>query len=252
MAYRMVPGMEVLHQICAGRKARGTAGKIQIMGSEMTNEPRSDIPFADDIEHELMPEQGGRFKRQINFILEADKLKSTMRRTILLDRSRHENSAEHSWHIALLALVLSEYAADSAIDVFRVVKMLLVHDLVEIDAGDTYCYDDQGRQDQAQREIQAADRIFNLLPADQARSFLTLWEEFEARETAESRLANALDRVQPFLHNYFTEGQTWQENRIESSQVVERMQPVEDGSPFLWRYVSALIEDAVRKGYLSR
>ena len=218
----------------------------------MTKDASSENRIAEKIEHEFMPEQGGRFKQQIDFILEADKLKSTMRRTILMDRSRHENSAEHSWHIALLALVLSEYAAGDAIDIFRVVKMLLVHDLVEIDAGDTYCYDDQGRLDQAQREIQAADRIFNLLPADQAHSFLTLWEEFEARETAESRLANALDRVQPFLHNYFTRGQTWQENDIESSQVVERMQPVEDGSPFLWKYIKALIDDAILKGYLSR
>ncbi len=207
---------------------------------------------AEMIERELMPDQSGRFKRQIDFILEADKLKNTLRRTILTDRSRHENSAEHSWHIALLALVLSEYAAGDTIDVFRVLKMLLVHDLVEIDAGDTYCYDDQGRQDQTRRELQAADRIFNILPEDQARSFLKLWEEFEAGETPESRLANALDRLQPFLHNYFTEGQTWQENNIKSSQVVSRMQPVEEGSPFLWEYIEALIEDAIMKGYLSR
>jgi putative hydrolase of HD superfamily len=147
---------------------------------------------------------------------------------------------------------LSEYAAGDAVDVFRVVKMLLIHDLVEIDAGDTYCYDDEGRQDQAQREIQAADRIFNILPEDQARSFLKLWEEFEAKQTAESRLANALDRLQPLLHNYFTDGQTWQENAIKSSQVVSRMQPVEDGSHFLWSYASALIHDSVRKGFLSK
>ncbi len=129
--------------------------------------------------------------------------------------------------------------------------MLLVHDLVEIDAGDTYCYDDEGRQDQARRELKAADRIFNILPEDQAQSFLELWKEFEARETPESRLANALDRVQPFLHNYYTEGQTWQENEINSSQVVTRMHPVEDGSPFLWSYISALIHDSVEQGYLS-
>ena len=183
----------------------------------MIKDASEENSITEKIESESMPDHDGRFKRQIDFILEADKLKSTLRRTILMDRSRHENSAEHSWHIALLALVLSEYAAGDAIDVFRVVKMLLVHDLVEIDAGDTYCYDDQGRQDQMQREVQAADRIFNILPDDQALSFLKLWEEFEARQTAESRLANALDRVQPLLHNYFTEGQTWQENDIKSS-----------------------------------
>ena len=218
----------------------------------MTDNTYNDHGIAEKIERESMPDQSGRFKRQIDFILEADKLKSTLRRTVLMDRSRHENSAEHSWHIALLALVLSEYAAGDAIDIFRVVKMLLVHDLVEIDAGDTYCYDDGGRQDQAQRELKAADRIFNILPEDQAQSFLELWKEFEARQTAESRLANALDRVQPFLHNYYTEGQTWQENDIKSSQVVARMQPVEDGSPLLWSYVSALINDAIDRGFLSK
>lgn len=218
----------------------------------MTDNTSDDNGIVEKIERELMPDQNGRFKRQIDFILEADKLKNTLRRTILLDRSRHENSAEHSWHIALLALVLTEYAARDAIDVFQVVKMLLVHDLVEIDAGDTYCYDDEGRQDQALRELQAADRIFNILPEDQARSFIKLWEEFEARETPESRVANALDRLQPFLHNYFTEGQTWQANDIKSSQVVSRMRPVEDGSPFLWKYIEALIEDAILKGYLSK
>ena len=218
----------------------------------MTDNTNHESRIAEKIERELMPEQSGRFKRQIDFILEADKLKSTLRRTVLMDHSRLENSAEHSWHIALLALVLSEYADGDSIDLLKVVKMMLVHDLVEIDAGDTYCYDDEGSQDQARRELQAADRIFNILPEDQAQSFLKLWKEFEARETHESRLANALDRVQPFLHNYFTSGRTWQENDIKSSQVVKRMQPVKDGSPFLWKYIEALIEDAILKGYLSK
>jgi putative hydrolase of HD superfamily len=218
----------------------------------MTHNLSDDIRMAEKIEGELMPDQNGRFNRQIEFILEVDKLKSTKRRTILTDRSRRENSAEHSWHIALLTLVLSEYAQSREIDFFRVVKMLLIHDLVEIDAGDTYCYDDRGRQDQSRRETLAADRIFNLLPQDQARSFRRLWEEFEASETAESKLANALDRLQPLLLNYFTEGQTWQENDIKSSQVVSRMRPIEDASPFLWNYVKALIHDAVEKGFLSR
>jgi putative hydrolase of HD superfamily len=218
----------------------------------MTNDMSDDIRIAGKIESDLTPEQGGRFKRQIEFILEADKLKHTLRRTILMDRSRRENSAEHSWHIALTVLVLSEYAKDKDIDYFRVLKMLLVHDLVEIDAGDTYCYDDRGREDQAQREENAADRIFNMLPEDQQISLRGLWDEFEARTTSESRFANALDRLQPFLHNFFTEGQTWQENDVKSSQVVARMQPVEDGSAFLWKYVRARIDDAVEKGYLSK
>jgi putative hydrolase of HD superfamily len=207
--------------------------------------------IAEKIEKEFLPGQSGRFQKQIEFILEADKLKHTQRQTILMNKSRRENSAEHSWHIALSVLVLSEYAKDKEIDMFRVVKMLLIHDLVEIDAGDTYCYDDQGREDQTQQEAIAADRIFKLLPEDQARSFRDLWDEFETRETAESRLANALDRLQPFLINYFTQGQSWQEHEVKSHQVVTRMQPVEDGSPYLWNYVQALLNDAVEKGYLS-
>jgi putative hydrolase of HD superfamily len=168
-----------------------------------------------------------------------------------MDKSRHENSAEHSWHIALTVMVLSEYARETDIDFFRVMKILLVHDLIEIDAGDTYCYDDQGRKDQAAREKLAADRIFNILPPDQARLFRRLWDEFEERKTPESRFANALDRVQPFLHNYFTQGQTWQENKIHSGQVKARMQPVDEGAPVLWKYVASLIDDAVTKGFLA-
>jgi putative hydrolase of HD superfamily len=169
----------------------------------------------------------------------------------LIDRSRRENSAEHSWHIALTVLILSEYAKDSDVDLFRVMKILLVHDLIEIDAGDTYCYDDQGRKDQARREKNAADRIFNLLPADQAKTLRELWDEFEERKTPESRFANALDRLQPFLHNYVTEGQIWQENNIKSAQVKSRMRPLDDGAPILWNYVSSLIDDSVKKGFLA-
>jgi len=199
---------------------------------------------------ELQPGQKDRFKQQIEFILEVDKLKHVLRRTLLMDQSGRENSAEHSWHIALTVMILSEYAGDEGIDFFRVMKILLVHDLIEIDAGDTYCYDDQGRKDQAEREKSAADRIFNILPPDQARMFRELWDEFEERKTPESRFANALDRVQPFLHNYFTRGRTWQENDIKSEQVKARMQPVNDGAPVLWSYVSSLIGDAVEKGFL--
>jgi putative hydrolase of HD superfamily len=206
--------------------------------------------FPDNLENIVSPGQTDRFRQQIEFILEVDKLKNVLRKTILMDRSRRENSAEHSWHIALTVLILSEYAKDSDVDLFRVMKILLVHDLIEIDAGDTYCYDDQGRKDQARREKKAADRIFNLLPADQARSLRELWDEFEERKTPESKFANALDRLQPFLHNYYTEGQIWQENNIKSAQVKSRMHPVDDGSPVLWNYVRFLIDDGVKKGFL--
>jgi putative hydrolase of HD superfamily len=194
----------------------------------------------------------GRFKRQIEFILEADKLKKVSRRTTLLDVSRQENSAEHSWHIALLVLILSEYADDDNLDTLRVIKLLLAHDLVEIDADDTYCYDEIGGQTQKIRETKAADRIFNILPPDQADAFRALWDEYEAKDTPESRFANALDRLQPFLHNYFTRGYTWQKHGIRKNQVIARMRPVDDGSRHLWNYVSNLIDDAVEKGFLKK
>ena len=207
---------------------------------------------ADTETREERPFEGERFQRQIEFILEADKLKKVLRRTTLLDRSRQENSAEHSWHIALIVLVLSEYANEDHLDLLQVIKLLLAHDLVEIDAGDTYCYDEIGGHDQKMRETKAADRIFNILPPDQANVFRTLWDEYEAKATPESKFANALDRLQPFLHNYFTRGHTWQKHGIQKRQVIKRMQPVDEGSHFLWDYVSSLIDDAVEKGYLAK
>jgi putative hydrolase of HD superfamily len=192
-----------------------------------------------------------RLQQQIEFMLEIDKLKHIVRRTILTDRSREENSAEHSWHIAMAVFLFSEYAKDQEIDLYRVIKMLLVHDLVEIDAGDTYCYDHQGRKDQAQREQEAAERIFKILPTDQSRFFRVLWDEFENRDTPESRYANALDRFQPFLQNYFTMGKIWRENNITRRQVMDRMQPIFDGAPLLWNLVELLIDDAVQKKYLT-
>ena len=207
---------------------------------------------ADTETREERPFEGERFQRQIEFILEADKLKKVLRRTTLLDRSRQENSAEHSWHIALIVLVLSEYANEDYLDLLQVIKLLLAHDLVEIDAGDTYCYDQSGVQDQNAREKKAADRIFDILPEDQAKSFRALWDEYEDRKTPESRFANALDRFQPLLHNYFTEGHTWRQHGIQKKQVLSRMQPVDEGAYFLWDYVVALIDAAVEKGFLAK
>jgi putative hydrolases of HD superfamily len=198
----------------------------------------------------LIPGNSDRFKRQVEFLLEIDRLKHTLRQTILLDRSRHENSVEHSWHIALSAVIFSEYAATQASDMERVMRMLLVHDLVEIDAGDTYCYDEKAAVDQYAREKLAADRIFGMLPPDQALDFRRLWDEFESAQTAEARYAHAMDRFQAFLHNYFTQGQIWRQHGIRRHQVIQRMQPVERGAPQLWEYVRALIDDAVIKGYL--
>jgi 5'-deoxynucleotidase YfbR-like HD superfamily hydrolase len=204
------------------------------------------------IDQELLPRQSERFKSQIEFILEVDKLKQVLRRTAILDGTRQENSAEHSWHVALSVLVLSEYAEENNLNLLQVIKLLLSHDLVEIDAGDTYAYDEIGAQDQKERERTAADRIFNILPADQADALRTLWDEYEARETPESRFANALDRVQPFLFNYFRRGGNWQKHGVRKKQVLARMRPVNDGAPFLWDYISGLIDDAVKKGYLAK
>jgi putative hydrolase of HD superfamily len=203
------------------------------------------------LNQKLIPDQIQRLQQQIEFMIEIDKLKHTLRRTILTDRSREENSAEHSWHIAMAVFLFSEYAQNQEIDLYRVIKMLLVHDLVEIDAGDTYCYDHQGRHEQDRREQQAAERIFKILPPDQSRSFRALWDEFEDRDTPESKYANALDRFQPFLQNYFTKGQIWRKNNITRRQVMDRMQPVFDGAPLLWYLVTLLIDDAVQKKYLA-
>ncbi len=191
-----------------------------------------------------------RLEQQLAFVREVDKLKHIFRRNWLLNGSRLENDAEHSWHLALMAFLLPEYAADENLDVTRVLKMVVVHDLVEIDAGDTYAYDSKGRETQAERELRAADRIFSLLPPDQASEFRALWEEFEARETAEARYAGALDRLQPLMHNYFTEGRAWREHGITADQVVVRCHPIVDGAPRLWQYAEQLIADAVARGYL--
>jgi len=131
-----------------------------------------------------------------------------------------------------------------------VLKMVVVHDLVEIDAGDTYLYDSEGRETQAERELLAADRIFALLPADQAPEFRALWEEFEAKETPEARYASALDRLQPLMHNYFTQGRAWLEHGVTADQVIVRCHPIADGAPRLWQYAEHLIADAVARGYL--
>jgi len=198
----------------------------------------------------LIPGNSDRFKRQVEFLLEIDRLKHTFRQTILLDRSRNENSVEHSWHIALSAMIFCEYAGISGVDLGRVIRMLLLHDVVEIDAGDTYCYDEHAGADQSEREGRAAERIFGLLPADQVQDFRNLWDEFEDAETPEAHYAHAMDRFQAFLHNYFTQGQVWRQHGIRRQQVVRRMQPVERGAPLLWDYVRTLIDDSVQKGYL--
>jgi putative hydrolase of HD superfamily len=191
-----------------------------------------------------------RLEKQLNFIRELDRLKMVQRQTWLLDASRKENSAEHSWHIAVMAMVLAEYAPHKRIDVSRVVQMLLVHDIVEIDAGDTFCYDLQARAGQNAREDRAAARLFGLLPEDLAARFHRLRQEFDARQTPEALLAHALDRLQPILHNYHTGGKSWRENGIRRNQVEARNAIVAQGAPELWAFIVDLLDKAVAQGAL--
>jgi putative hydrolase of HD superfamily len=194
--------------------------------------------------------QKDRLSRQLAFVREADKLKTVVRQTLLTDGSRRENSAEHSWHLALMAMILDEHADAKQIDLLHVIQMVLVHDLVEIDAGDTYCYDTAGNADKAVREASAADRLFNLLPHDQAARVRALWDEFEASHTPEAKFAHALDRLQPLMHNAITQGRMWRRHGITESQVIERNGTIEDGAPDLWRHARALIDSAVAAGNL--
>ena len=188
-----------------------------------------------------------RLARQIAFLLEIDKLKGILRRTRLLHEPRHENSAEHSWHLAMAALILAEHA-NAPVDTLRVLKMLLVHDIVEIDAGDTFVYDVQ--TEKAGLEQAAATRIFGLLPEDQRDEVRGLWEEFEARKTPEAKFAAGLDRIMPILHNYHTEGYSWREHGIRKAQVLERNGHTAEGSEALWEYIKEVIDDATARGYL--
>lgn len=191
-----------------------------------------------------------RLERQIAFVIEIDKLKNVLRQTILVDGSRQENAAEHSWHLAVMALLLSEYAVENDIDLLRVIKMLLIHDIVEIDAGDTYCYDDAEVAKQAARERKASERLFNILPPDQSDELHRLWDEFEARKTSESQLANALDCFQPILHNYSTNGKIWKKHHIKRDQVLARNKHVQDSAPVIWKRIVKFIDDAAKKGML--
>jgi putative hydrolases of HD superfamily len=197
----------------------------------------------------MMAAMSERLSRQIAFLVEADKLKTIDRRTPLTDGSRAENSAEHSWHLGLAALTLSEYAGH--VDVARVLELLAIHDLVEIDAGDTFAYDVAANDTKAERERAAAIRIFGLLPADQAARLHAAWTEFEAFETRESRFANALDRLQALLQNMQAGGGSWTDHRITRSQVLRRMAPVEAALPDVWPFVVGVIDSFCQTGAIA-
>jgi putative hydrolases of HD superfamily len=189
--------------------------------------------------------------RQVAFVLEADRLKTVLRQSTLTDRSRRENSAEHSWHLALMALVLAEHAPPGT-DLGKVMAMLVLHDLVEIDAGDLFQYAAQPQQArQAAAERAAADRLFPILPPPQAASLRALWDEFEERATAEAKFARALDRLQPMLINMVTEGGTWAAHDVTADQVLARVALIEDGSPSLGAYARDMIDSALDRGILA-
>ncbi len=191
-----------------------------------------------------------RLKKQLDFILQADAEKEIERRTLISSGKRFENDSEHAWHMALMAILLSEYANEK-IDVLKTVSMILIHDIVEIDAGDTYCYDYELGKSQRERELKAANRIYALLPDDQAKKLRALWDEFEANETPEANFAHAMDCLQPTMLNNATGGVMWKKNSIKLSQVLKRNEYTEKGSKELWNYqLNELIMKNVENGNL--
>lgn len=191
-----------------------------------------------------------RLDKQLKFTAEIDKMTSVLRRTMLLDKSRRENDAEHSWHIAVMALLFEEYASEP-VDIGHAIKMCVVHDLIEIYAGDTFAYDVEGNKSKAEREEKAADRLFALLPEEQGAYIRALWEEFDRMETADSKYAACLDRIQPFFHNTLTEGHTWVESGTTDRAAVEkRMSIVKKFMPSVYPWVEKNIDNAVEKGWL--
>lgn len=186
---------------------------------------------------------------QIAFIKEIDKVKYIQRKTKLFNSDRNENDAEHSWHLALMAIVLAQYS-DEPIDVLKVLKMVLIHDIVEIDAGDTFIYDSQKNHSNTDEERLAANRIFGLLPKKQAEELIAVWEEFEAGETNEAKFAKAMDRLEPLLQNTSNNGGTWKEFGVGYQKVYEKKSVIKEGSKSLWNYAEGLINESVAKGIL--
>lgn len=190
-----------------------------------------------------------RLEKQIDFILELDKEKSVYRQTHISGYSRRENDAEHAWHMAVMAYLLKEYS-DKKIDIAKTMIMTLIHDIVEIDAGDAYAYDEKAKEGQAEREQNAAKRIFGLLPDEQAREMLSLFDEFEKNDTPEARFAHAMDNFQPLLLNDSNDGKDWIAHGIKKSQVIKRQEKSKAGSKTLWEFSHEIIESNVRKGNL--
>ena len=192
-----------------------------------------------------------RLEQQMNFIIEIDKLKEIVRQTYISSAERKETDAEHAWHFAIMAVLLAEYA-NEPVEVMKVVKMALIHDLVEIDAGDTYLYDEEGAKTKADRENKAADRLFHMLPEDQGEEFDSIWREFEERKTPEARFAAALDRLQPVMLNDATNGKAWEEHGITEEQVRSHNEHVKKGSLAIWEYLEKIFDKNIEKGKIQR
>lgn len=190
-----------------------------------------------------------RLKKQLDFLLEIDKEKEIYRQTHILGGKRRENDAEHAWHMAIMAFVLQEYANET-VDVLRVMKMVLMHDLVEIYAGDTYAYDESGKETQRERELAAADRIFGMLPEDQGEEFRSIWDEFEEKKTPEAKFARMLDNYQPLSLNNANQGGDWRAHNVARSQVEKRNEISKEGSQLMGQVIADIIEENVRKGNL--
>ena len=189
--------------------------------------------------------------QQINFIKEIDKIKYIQRKTKLFHSDRPENDAEHSWHLAMMTIVLAEHS-DVPVDVLKVLKMVLIHDIVEIDAGDTFIYDTQKSHSNTENELMAAKRIFGLLPDEQANELIAIWQEFEAGETPEARFAKAMDRIEPLLQNTSNNGGTWREFDVDYSKVFEKKKVIAQGSATLWKFAENLLNESVEKGILKK
>ena len=189
-----------------------------------------------------------RLEKQLDFIREIDKEKEIGRQTYLADATRKENDAEHAWHMAIMTMLLSEYSNEK-IDVLHTIGMLLIHDIVEIDAGDTYAYDNAAKATQREREMAAADRIYNLLPPDQAKKMMNLWLEFEARKTPEAKFARTMDNLQPMLLNHASGGRSWREHGVLLSQIMGRNEKTAEGSKELWQYfMDNILKENIRNG----
>lgn len=190
-----------------------------------------------------------KLRKQIEFAVTVDKMKEVLRRNLVVSGERRENDAEHSWHLALMAMLLEEYSAEK-VNIERVLKIALVHDLVEVYAGDTFAYDEKGYEDKEERERAAADKLFGSLESEQSAEFRALWDEFEAAETPESKYANAIDRIQPLILNYLTNGHTWRLGNVHAPQIYKRMDIIRTAAPELWQIVEGVIADSIEKGIL--